>query len=66
MLARGGKLGRSCHLGQREEEKGEGKVLGLRAENREGEFFFFLFPFSFKTNLFQNIFKTKFESLFNL
>ena len=41
-----------------------GKELGLWAKTRgEGPF---LFLFSFKTNLFQNIFKTKFEFLFNL
>ena len=41
----------------REKKKG-GKVLGLRAKNREGEFFsFFLFPFSFKTNLFKTFSK---------
>jgi len=64
---RGGKIWATVHLGQREEEGGE-KVLGLRAENREGESFsfYFLFLFSFKNKPISYIFKTKFEFLFNL
>jgi len=50
--------------GKREQAAGGGKELGLWAKTRgDGPF---LFLFSFKTNLFQNIFKTKFEFLFNL
>ena len=44
--------------------KDRGWGVGLRAKTKgKGPF---LFLFSFKTNLFQNIFKTKFEFLFNL
>ena len=63
---RGGRNWAAVHLGQREEEGG--KVLGLRAENREGESFsfYFLFLFSFKNKPISYIFKTNFEFLFNV
>ena len=39
--ARGGKSGPRLPLGPERRRKGAGKDMGLRAENREGGFFFF-------------------------
>jgi len=76
MLARGEKkLGRgSCarwaegkdwEWANGKKRKG-GKIWAFGPKIERESSSFFLFPFSFKTNLFQIIFKTKFEFLFNL
>ena len=75
MLARGRKSwaaapacvgrGEGLGVGQRKKRKG-GKIWAFGPKIERESSSFFLFPFSFKTNLFQIIFKTKFEFLFNL
>jgi len=41
-------------------------AFGPKIERESRSLFIFCFSFLLKTNLFQNIFKTKFEFLFNL
>ena len=69
MLARGGGTGPRSTW-DREKKKGRERfwAFGPKIEReREGlSLFIFCFSFLLKTNLFQNIFKTKFEFLFNL
>ena len=52
--------------GGREQAVGK-KIIGPSDQDQRGRvFLFFCFSFLLKTNLFQNIFKTKFEFPFNL
>ena len=52
--------------GGKEQAAGESWAFGPKPEGRVLLFYFLFLFFSFKTNLFQNIFKTKFKFLFNL
>jgi len=68
MLAWGGELGRGP-LGPERRRRGGGErfwAFGPKIERESLSLFIFCFSFLLKTNLFQNIFKTKFEFLINL
>jgi hypothetical protein len=62
VLARGEVTGPRLPLGPERRRRG-GKVLGLRAENREGEFIsFFCFPFLLKQTYFKTFSKPNLNS----